>query len=127
MNGYRKMMQDTGGDIGWCSPYQSEDGSIMFSVLEGFICTLLIDGQEIDSDTGLSFPEHYSEELLEKVARRMNEFYDCNTGWNNTELIIHAAEPIRNCADCPFFLECQAMDNPDIWDELPESKIYLDD
>lgn len=127
MNGYRKYMIDNGGNIDWCAPYQSEDGSIKFSLCEGKINGLAIDGEEIESDTGVMSDDYYSETLLEKVARRMNADYDEYNGWDNTHIIMDEAEPIHDCFDCPFFSFCEAMDNPDTWDEMPESKEYRDD
>jgi len=127
MNGYRKYMIDNGGNLSWCAPYQSEDGKIKFSLCEGKINGLQIDGAEIESDTGVMAAEYYSDYLLEKVARRMNAVYDEYSGYSNTHIIMDAAEPIHNCSDCPFFSFCEAMNNPDTWDEMPESAEYADD
>lgn len=127
MNGYRKMMLDKGGNLYWCAPYQSKDGSIKFSLCEGKINGLQIDGEKVESDTDVLSPEYYSDALLEKVARKMNVYYEEYSGWDNTHIIMDAAESIRDCADCPYFNDCEAMENPDTWDEMPESKEYPDD
>lgn len=127
MNGYRKMMQDRGGNLGWCAPYQSEDGSVKFSVNEGKISGLMIDGVNIDGDTDIFDPNYYTATTLEKVARRVNKNYDDCIGWDVFDIIMDVTEPIPNCSDCPFFDTCDAMDNPDTWDEMSESKEYTDD
>lgn len=105
MNGYRKMMIDQGGNLGWCRPYEAENGRVKFAINEGKICSLLIDGEEanVDSDT------------LQQAARIVSDYYDDYDGYTDTEIIMRGNIKECACHECPWFDVCAAMDNPDDW------------
>lgn len=135
MNGYRKMMVSNGGNIGWCKPYITDDGKIAFVECEGVIINAAIDGADLPTTTSIySYPnrQHLTDESLVKLARSLHGGdYDLYEGYSNDELVTFAVYDgkirERDCADCPFFHDCEAMENPDTWDEMPESKLYPDD
>lgn len=101
MNAFRKKMMDEGGNLSWCKPYVSENQRIKFSVNEGAIASLKIDGVEVDATA----------ENVKKAAQIANSAYDAYDGWDDTHILVEAASE-QDCCDCPWFDVCEAMDDP---------------
>lgn len=128
MNGYRKMMMAEGGNLGWCKPISFADGAIKLTLCEGVINGIEVDGKAIESDVpynpGYSArTRYYSDSLIERLARRVNKDYDDYSGYTPEEILFFAGHEEMDCCDCPFFSVCDAMDNPDDW----EDEDYPDD
>ena len=105
MNGYRKMMVDQGGNLGWCKPYIGKRVSIALN--EGKIVSLMVDGAEID----------VTEENVKNAAKIANQFYDDYSGWDDSHIIVDGDTKEATCSQCPWFSVCDAMDNPDDWED----------
>lgn len=120
MNGYRKYMIDMGGNLGWCKPYWSKGGAVAIAVNEGEVVGAVIDGKDIPAK------DLDSADTVRRIARLVNPYYDDYSGWDDMHI---AVEVMRegNCCDCPWFGICDAMDNPDGWDETPAAAEYPED
>lgn len=116
MNGYRKMMMDNGGNLGWCKPYISEDGKNAISLTDGKITGMMIDGVDMNSPFDLA-----------KFARAVNPSYDDYEGWDDLHIALDGNVCEESCADCPWFGICDAMNNPDDWEDTPDAEEYPDD
>ena len=98
---YREMMTRDGGTLGWCEPYESDNGRVKLSLNEGTINCVEVDGVQEASP---------SAEALERIARLVNPHYSDYSGYSDTHIILDAMHRLNNCCDCPFFTECAAMD-----------------
>jgi hypothetical protein len=92
----------------------------------------MIDGADLPYTHSYPGRQHLTDEAIEKLARSLyGADYDMFEGYSNDELVTMAVYDgdIKecDCADCPYFNDCEAMNNPDTWDEMPESKEYQDD
>ena len=115
MNGYRKMMLATDGKLDWCKCWSSEDGKVMLcdsaNNIDGFIDGEWKSGMDLD---------------LDAVARRVNRYYADYKGWDALHIATEAMHTVP-CCDCPAFAFCEAMENPDGWDDTEDAKQYPDD
>ena len=116
MNGYRKMMMDNGGNLGWCKPYISEDGKSAISLTDGKISGMMLGGVKMDTDFDFA-----------KFARAVNPDYDDYDGWDDLHIALDGGIREGACCDCPWFGICEAMDNPDGWDDSTDADAYPDD
>lgn len=116
MTTYREMMIETEQTLSWCKPMQSENGRVIFAQNEGEICGMQIDGKEVRiPQSGISAFD------LQRAAKAANEDYDQLKAdeWDDEEIlgdVCHA----KPCCRCPWFGSCEAMDDPDEWDEEEE-------
>ena len=118
MNGYRKYMIADGGNLGWCKPYVSNDGKTFIINSENNV-----DMYRVDTDTWVQGGDLD----LNAVGRGLNpEWFDEDRGWDALYMVLEAMEE-RGCCDCPYFKHCEAMDNPDGWEDNPLAEEYPDD
>ena len=108
LNGYRKMMIEQGGNLGWCKPISYNDGGVILALNEGQIVGLQMDGADLDKIDNAT---------LETVARRVNPDYADYSGWSLQHIILDANGEELPCCRCPWFGVCDAMDDPDGWEE----------
>lgn len=113
MNGYRKMMMDNGENLCWCKPLSYQDGKVILAVNEGEIVGLRIDGTDVKINA----------DSVRRVAKMVNPDYDLYDGWDEMHIIQEAPHEELGCCNCPWFGICDAMDNPDGW----ENEAYPDD
>lgn len=121
LNGYRKKMKAEGGNLGWCKPYISDDGKNAIAVNEGIIESMILDGEEI------TFDKVRDPDVLERFARAVNSDFDEYEGWGMLHIILDGDLQECDCCDCPWFSVCDAMDNPDDWEEFGQADLYPDD
>lgn len=136
MNGYRKMMQAEGGNLGWCKPYWSADNSVVLAENDGGLCGALINGADQDLTYGFTYFDRNTgkyvktddnrAEILNKIAKLVNEDYDFYSGWDDMHIALDVMRE-GDCCDCPWFSECDAMNNPDDWEDNTLSADYPDD
>lgn len=117
MNGYRKLMIDHGGNLGWCAPYVSEDGKNAICVNDGRVCGMILNGVELDTNSI----------DLNRFARQVNPDYSDYDGWSDLHIALDGDISEASCAVCPWFKVCDAMDNPDGWDDTQDAGEYPDD
>lgn len=113
MNGYRKKMIENGENLGWCKPLSFLDGKVILAVNEGEVVGLRIDGTDVKINA----------ESVHRVAEMVNPCYDLYSGWDDMHIIAEAPHKELGCCDCPWFGICDAMENPDDW----EDENYPDD
>ena len=116
MNGYRRMMIDNGENLGWCIPYISSDGKHAIAVNEGKVCGMILDGVDLDTKFDVN-----------RFARVVNQHYSNYDGWDDLHIALEGGVSAESCSNCPWFGICDAMDNPDGWEDSPDSKDYPDD
>lgn len=115
MNGYRKYMIESDGNLGWCKAL--DFGDVQISVNEGIINGIMDSGVDIDSDEGILSSNFYTEKTLTAIAKKVNPNYDLYDGYNATHIILDAKHDELPCKLCPWFNVCSAMDNPEDWEE----------
>jgi hypothetical protein len=103
MGKYRDMVADHGGNLDWCRPYQSEDGKSWLIMTEGLAASIILDGKEILTPTDAN---------VKALAQTVNESYAEYSGWEDVSIAADAMHE-RDCHKCPFFGDCQAMDDGD--------------
>lgn len=111
MNGYRKKMLKEGGNLSWCKPYISSDSKNAIAVNSGKIEGMIIDGVQINSID------------VNRFAKAVNPDYNSYDGWDDLHIAMEGNIKESACSDCPWFEECEAMDNPDGWYD----ENYMDD
>ena len=98
-----KRMIDEGGNIGWCKPYVN--GNVKYAI-SGDIVGIEVDGKDfLDC-------EDWNVDGVAKVAEMIKKSYPeiDYTGYTPEEILSDQAEEM-DCRDCPWFLECEAMDD----------------
>lgn len=115
MNGYRKMMMDCSENLGWCAPYIGKRVSI--AIHEGEVAGLMIDGTEVEQ----------THENINKAAKIANPDYSEYAGWDDVHILLDGEVKESPCHMCPWFGVCDAMDNPDDWEDTADSLEYPDD
>lgn len=86
----------------WCWPYVKGNNAICVNdSATDEISGLMIDGEDIDfrNDTG----------AIKRLAQSVNPYYDDYRGCSDTHIAIEAMDKV-GCASCPWFGECQQMD-----------------
>jgi hypothetical protein len=105
-----------GENLGWCKPYVSD--RVKFVINEGRVLDLMIDGEHYDGPepdfiTGKPGPT----EGIRKAAQiMMGDDYSDYEGYTDEEMFWIAFHDYYNlketgCTQCPFFAECDAMDD----------------
>lgn len=64
---------------------------------------------------------------LERLARAVNPEYDSRSGEDALSIALDGDLHEQCCARCPWFGICEAMDNPDGWEDTPAATEYPDD
>ena len=103
-----EIMTSEGGNLGWCKPYQTEDGT-SFVNCSGCVPSAIIAGVELETPSG-----RLTEESYRTLAQAIyGDEYPLYSGYSDAELITMAANEGRarecDCADCPWFSDCEAM------------------
>lgn len=106
----REYFIENGGNLSWCRPYESNDGRVEFTYCEfgrpgERIYGLIIDGEEV------TVPLDAIEADIERAARIVNEYYDDYRGYDATHILLDGDVKEVGCPDCPWFEECEAMDD----------------
>ena len=120
MNGYRKMMIDKRESLGWCEARADDTGRVIAIHDEGALGGLSVDG--IDAGYLPIAPD-----TLRQAAQIVAGDYYGLGDRTDTQWIMEETTHTMPCCDCPFFGVCDAMENPDDWDEDPLSDEYPDD
>lgn len=97
---YREMMQQNNENLGWCAAHRFLGGKIYAAVNEGNICGLRIDGVDVAC----------TEENINRAAMMANDCFADYKGWDDTHILMDAAEEELPCRMCPWFGVCDAMD-----------------
>lgn len=97
---YREMMQENGENLSWCKPLRFLNGRVFVTQSEGSITAMCLDGKDIPAT-----PEN-----LNLVAKLVEPCYDDFDGWNDTHIITQADSEELPCGSCPWFDDCDAMD-----------------
>ena len=100
----REMMNDEGGNLGWCKPYISDHRGYALAVSEGEVVGMMFAGEDIKY---LDFANNKL--LLRLFARVVNNSYDIYTGYDDLYIATDAMSE-RSCRNCPWFDICDAMD-----------------
>lgn len=100
---YRDYYQKTGGSINFCRPYRYDNGNALAVSDEYGVVGMILNGKDIDQAEIAN--------RLEEFSRSVNKYYDDYSGWKdlNLHVAIDGVSPCE-CRDCPWFSECQAMD-----------------
>ena len=106
---YRDYMADSDDNLSWCKPYIGDRVSI--AINEGNPVGLIVDGEEVKPVyVGALKGYEYTAEQLEQAARAANPDYDTYSGWDALHILVNGDVSERPCRDCPWFSECDAMD-----------------
>lgn len=95
---YREMMIDNNENLSWCRPYIHD--RVQFSILEGNISGLMIDGDDVDPNP----------ESIRTAAQIVNPDYSEYEGWTDLHILLDGDAHECACCDCPWFDVCSAMD-----------------
>ena len=108
----RDVMKQNDENLTWCRAV--DFGSVQLVIWEGKIASAMIDGEELEVD---------KQGAINRIARLVDEDYDLPRGWTDEELIRQAAAFSGTdlpCRKCPWFHECEAMDEE--IDEIEEEE-----
>ena len=100
---YRDMMRESNENLGWCRPESYLDGRVILAINEGTVAGISIDGQDLSTT-----PEN-----IRRVAKMVNADYDDYKGWNDVHIIQDVDHEELPCRRCPWFGDCDAMDEED--------------
>lgn len=106
----REYYIENGGSLPWCRPYESDDGRVKFTYHEfarpGYqVMGLIIDGEEVTA------PLEALEADIERAARVVNDKYDDYGEYDPTHILLGGNVEELDCRDCPWFEECDAMED----------------
>ena len=87
-----------------CIPYAAANGRLAFTVLNGAVESLQLDGAELPAT-----PQN-----LKLAAQLANPDYDLYSGWGDTHILLEGDLTELPCRSCPWFDVCSLMDK-----ELP--------
>lgn len=118
MNGYRKYLIDHQDEnMSWCRHYSNGDVSVV-------VCEGKVDGVEIP---GRTLPANIDDRVPLAARLLTGDTYEDYKGYSDEEIVLENLTTETGCSACPYFEFCEACDNPDGWDEDPESVFYPDD
>lgn len=98
---YRDMMIEERGNLGWCKPLSFLGGRVVVALNEGQVECVSIDGKDL--------PE--CPETTRAVAKLVNPEYDDYINRSDTDIILDAAHKELPCCKCPWFYDCDAMED----------------
>lgn len=104
MNEFREKMLECDDNLTWCKPLEFKHGEVVIAINEGDIV-----GLQVQGETGDVTP-------VEHIARLVNEDYELYQGYSPMEILLDADFSELPCRCCPWFLECEAMDDDDLTD-----------
>ncbi len=97
----REIFRSTGESLDWCECFSFADGTVHAAVLEGKIVSLNDNGVDYDPPTA---------DDIHRLAVRLNDFYSPYRGWDDTHILLEAADEKLPCCECPWFDVCNFMD-----------------
>lgn len=100
-------MIDEGGNIGWCKPYKDEKGVIKMAISQCSEGGWEIVGLQIEGED-----TKWTDEEIERASKILKNTYP-NDYDRETPMDILDGKVCEemDCRDCPWFLECEAMDD----------------
>ena len=98
MKTMRDKMQQNNENLGWCKPYTADNNKIQFAINENGICGMIVDGKDAE----------VNDDLIKALAQRANSDYSEYEGYDDEHILVEASREMP-CHDCPFFNECEAM------------------
>ena len=104
---YRDMMRESDENLGWCRPESYLDGRVILAINEGTVAGICIDGAK----------QATTPENIRRAAQMVNADYDDYEGWNDVHIIQDVDHDELPCRLCPWFGDCDAMDEEDEEDE----------
>lgn len=112
MNYYRRRMIHDGDTIGLCEPYVSDDGENAYVVDQGRIMGFVIDGVEesVDEEEGFHL-------LAQAVAKNYDDMI--KDGLDDEDIVMKYLVGAR-CCDCPWFEECEYLNEDPEWDYMKD-------
>lgn len=126
METYRDMMIENGDNLSWCVPYANQDGSIIFVQNEGEVIALMVNGHEVHpAENDRTFTaeqlqiilgEAFKEEASEEYENFVQNYGKSKYNKNHLPDLFHLVDTKYHqmgCAKCPWFYECDAMEDPD--------------
>lgn len=92
-------------NLGWCKPYRSDDGHVAFTVNEGRLDSVCINGKYYST---LDMDALWHEIYKALVPEEERNLY---SGYTESEIVrLHGYAHECGCADCPWNDICEAMD-----------------
>ena len=86
-------------NLSWCKPYASEDGHVFVIMHDGKLTGLFRDGTRT----------YATPEAIRALAQELNPDYADYRGWDDTHILLEVMQEV-GCASCPWFRDCQVMD-----------------
>ena len=99
---YRDMMRESDENLGWCRPESYLDGRVILAINEETVVGINIDGAD----------EAITPDAIRRVAKMVNDNYDLYEGWDDVHIIQDVDHELP-CRLCPWFDDCDAMDEED--------------
>lgn len=103
MKTVRDMMRENNDNLDWCRPESYLDGRVILAINEGTVVGINIDGTK----------QATTPENIRRVAKMVNADYDDYEGWDDAHIIQDADHEELPCRLCPWFDDCDAMDEED--------------
>lgn len=103
MKTVRDMMRDSEENLGWCRPESYLDGRVILAINEETVVGINIDGAD----------EAITPDAIRRVAKMVNDNYDLYEGWDDVHIIQDVEHDELPCRLCPWFGDCDAMDEED--------------
>lgn len=97
------MMIENRENLGWCKPLSFLGGRVVVVLNERQVTCASVDGKTL--------PE--CPETTRTVAKLVNPEYDDYISCSDTEVLLDAAHKELPCCKCPWFYDCDAMDDED--------------
>ena len=115
---YRDYFKTHCGNLVWCKPYITEDGKIAYIMANGYYQDAKINGKTYSADNR---DKAAYDAFCERLARALfdNECHDGGASFDDfsgycAESLVNIDQTAHecDCSDCPWFKECEAMDEP---------------
>lgn len=103
MKTVRDTMRDREENLDWCRPESYLDSRVILAINEGTVVGINIDGAD----------EAITPDAIRRVAKMVNNNYDLYKGWDDVHIIQESAHEELPCRLCPWFDDCDAMDEED--------------
>ena len=106
MNDFRRQMLECDDNLSWCKPLEFKNGEVVIAINEGDIVGLQVNGETVNG---------YTDTTIKRIAKLVNEDYELYEGYYEgytlLEIIYDADFKELPCRCCPWFHECEAMDD----------------
>ena len=90
-------------NLGWCKPLSFLGGRVVVALNEGCAECVLVDGEQLSE----------CPETTRLVAKLVNPDYDDYSDMDDIHIMLDAAHKELPCCKCPWFYDCDAMDDED--------------